>query len=53
MMKAVGTEARHEIEALLGTKVYLGLFVKVKDRWRDDRSVLAALGILDRRDDES
>jgi GTP-binding protein Era len=52
MMKAVGTDARHEIEALLGTKVYLGLFVKVKERWRDDKSVLSALGLVERRDEE-
>jgi GTP-binding protein Era len=50
MMKAVGTDARKEIEEFLGTKVFLGLFVKVKERWRDDKSVLSALG-LDRGDE--
>ena len=36
MLKKVGTEARRELEALLGTKIYLGLFVKVAPGWRDD-----------------
>jgi GTP-binding protein Era len=35
MLKAIGTRARKEIERLLGTKVYLELFVKVKANWRD------------------
>jgi len=30
MMKTVGTEARHDIEAFLASKVFLGLFVKVR-----------------------
>ncbi|MCQ2553737.1 MAG: GTPase Era [Clostridia bacterium] len=38
-IKGIGKAARLEIEALLGTKVYLELFVKVKEKWRD--SVLA------------
>jgi len=36
MLKKVGTQARKELEALLGTKIYLGLFVKVAAGWRDD-----------------
>jgi GTP-binding protein Era len=36
MLKKVGTEARKELEALLGTKIYLGLFVKVAPGWRDN-----------------
>jgi GTPase len=36
MLKRVGTEARKELEALLGAKVYLELFVKVVPGWRDD-----------------
>ena len=38
-IKGIGKAARVEIEALLGTKVYLELFVKVKEKWRE--SVLA------------
>ena len=40
MLKAIGTEARQDIEAFLGTKVYLGLFVKVRENWRENASVL-------------
>lgn len=36
MMKKIGTEARKELEALLGTKIFLGMFVKVVPRWRDN-----------------
>ena len=36
MLKKVGTEARKELENLLGTKIYLGLFVKVAPGWRDN-----------------
>lgn len=36
MLKKIGTEARKELEELLGTKVYLGLFVKVMPNWREN-----------------
>jgi GTPase len=36
MLKKIGTEARRELETILGTKVYLGLFVKVAPGWRDN-----------------
>lgn len=36
MLKKVGTAARKELEALLGTKVFLGLFVKVLPDWREN-----------------
>jgi len=35
MLKRIGTEARMELEALLGKKVYLELFVKVRKDWRE------------------
>jgi GTPase len=35
MLKKIGTEARKELEALLDTRVYLGLFVKVVPDWRE------------------
>ena len=47
MMKAIGTEARKQIEEFLGTKVYLGLFVKVKERWREDAGILDEMGLGD------
>src|SRR5262249_54284176 len=36
MMKKIGTAARKELEALLGSKIFLGMFVKVVPGWRDD-----------------
>ena len=36
MLKKIGTDARKELEALLDTKVYLGLFVKVAPDWREN-----------------
>jgi len=36
MLKKIGTEARKELESLLDTKIYLGLFVKVAPDWREN-----------------
>jgi GTPase len=36
MLKKIGTEARKDLEKLLDTKIYLGLFVKVVEGWRDN-----------------
>jgi GTP-binding protein Era len=44
MLKAIGTLARGDIERLLGTRVFLQLWVKVKKGWRDDKKVLNELG---------
>jgi len=43
-LKRIGTDARADIESLLGTQVFLKLFVKVKEHWRRKRSVLSDLG---------
>jgi GTP-binding protein Era len=43
-LRAVGTEARRHIEALLGTKVYLDLRVKVAKDWQRDPKQLRRLG---------
>ena len=45
MLKNIGTEARKEIEAFLDTKVFLGLNVRVRERWRDDPHVLEQMGL--------
>jgi len=37
MLKKIGTEARLQMEKMLGTKVFLELFVKVRSGWRDSR----------------
>jgi GTP-binding protein Era len=44
-LKRVGSAAREDIERLLGRHVFLSLFVKVRERWRDDERVLDELGI--------
>jgi GTP-binding protein Era len=36
MLKKIGTEARKELEELLGTKIFLQTFVKVVPGWRED-----------------
>lgn len=43
-LKGVGKSAREEIEALLGTKVFLELWVKVKENWRDSDFALSNFG---------
>ncbi|MFL6273818.1 MAG: GTPase Era [Blastocatellia bacterium] len=45
LLKEIGTRARHDIEHLLGRHVFLGLFVKVREHWRDDERTLDELGI--------
>lgn len=45
MLKRIGTEARKEIEGVLGCKVYLELWVKVRKEWRKDPRFLKELGI--------
>jgi GTP-binding protein Era len=44
-LKAIGTEARKEIEKLLGNKCYLELFVKVRADWRNREQDLNDIGI--------
>ncbi len=43
-LKKVGTQARKDIEKLLNKKVFLRLWVKVKDSWTDDDRALKSLG---------
>jgi GTP-binding protein Era len=44
-LKEVGTSARRDIEHLLGHQVFLELFVKVEENWRNDAHALNELGI--------
>jgi GTP-binding protein Era len=46
-LKGVGKRARADIEALLGTKVFLQLWVKVRENWRDSDFALRSLGYGD------
>ncbi len=43
MLKRIGTQARFALERLLGTKVFLELFVKVKPGWRESRHFIEDL----------
>jgi GTP-binding protein Era len=43
-LKGIGKSARLEIEALLGTKIYLELWVKVRENWRDREVDLNSFG---------
>jgi GTP-binding protein Era len=46
MLKQIGTLARLDAEKLLGTKIFLQLWVKVKKGWREDENMLKNLGLV-------
>lgn len=48
-LKGIGKSARLEIEALLGVRVYLQLFVKVKENWRDSDFAISNFGYSEDR----
>ncbi|MFM7386078.1 MAG: KH domain-containing protein, partial [Betaproteobacteria bacterium] len=43
-IKRIGTDARRDLERLFGSKVFLGLHVKVRDDWASNELGLAAYG---------
>lgn len=43
-LKETGKQARHDLEQMLGRKVFLKLWVKVKKKWSDDERALRNLG---------
>ena len=43
-IKQLGTDARLDIEKFLDSKVFLQLYVKVRDNWRDDERMLKSFG---------
>ena len=43
-LKAIGSQAREDLEKLFGGKVFLELWVKVKPGWMDDAAALKRLG---------
>ena len=47
MIKEIGSKARYDMERLLGSKVYLTLWVKVKKNWRDSQFLLKNYGFND------
>lgn len=46
MLKKIGSEARVEIEKLLGEEIYLNLWVKIKDKWRKKKPFLKDIGYV-------
>jgi len=47
MLKKIGMEARQDIQMLFGKQVFLSLFVKVKENWRDSKRDLSDLGFFE------
>jgi GTP-binding protein Era len=48
MIKRIGTEARLDLERMLGGRVHLDLHVKVRQDWRDDERLLDEMGLRKR-----
>ncbi len=46
-LKRVGSYARADLEAIFGAKVYLDLWVKVKENWRDSQRGITDFGFID------
>ena len=44
-IRAIGEEARKELEELLEARVHLFLFVKVRENWQDDRERFTEMGL--------
>jgi GTP-binding protein Era len=44
-LKVIGQQARQELKALLGTKVHLELWVKVREGWTEDGQFMTSLGL--------
>ena len=44
MLKKIGIQSRKEIEAIVGTKVMLNLFVKVRENWRNNKNYMNEYG---------
>jgi GTP-binding protein Era len=44
MLKTISSKARPEIERMLGTKVFMKTWVKVKENWRDSGSLVRRFG---------
>lgn len=51
MIKRIGTAARKNIERMLGCKVYLDLYVKVREDWQNNDAILKETGLSDTEED--
>ena len=49
MIKKIATYARQDLEEIAGAKIFLTLFVRVKDDWRENESVMRSIG-YDKKD---
>lgn len=47
MLKRIGSAARADLQMLFGSKIFLEVFVKVKEDWRNSRAMLKTLGYED------
>jgi len=47
LLKKIGTQAREDIQRLIDSRVYLQLWVKIREDWADDEQSLAAFGYSD------
>ena len=47
MLKRIGSRAREDMERFFGIKVFLDLWVKVKENWRDSTAIIANFGFKD------
>lgn len=50
LLQKIGTQARYDIEYLLGEKVFLDLWVKVSDDWRNKSGALRTMGYENERE---
>ncbi len=52
MIKKIATYARQDLERIIGSKVFITLWVRVKENWRDDQLVLNDLGYTKKKPQE-
>ncbi len=51
MIKKIATYAREDLEQITGAKIFLTLWVRVKEEWRNDQLVLSDLGYVKKKED--
>ena len=49
MLKKIGTMAREDMESLFGMKIFLDLWIKVKENWRETNATIANFGFKDEK----